>query len=938
MRNVMLAVAAALCAAAVVEVRAAEGRTVTLQPVTATAPIGPTAKKTDPTPPPAATDFYYNSGRRIPLERSQSEVAVVLKDDRSLPQLPESASFKAKIMSEGRAFRVVDAGNAGDVRALANVAAELRGNDRVEVVAGVFFHRETGSKMLGTDEIIVKLRPGGTREALMQQARASSLRVVRPIWRTADEFVLALEHPRTDDALEKARLLYDSGDYQWVEPNFIREYRKSAIPSDPRFGEQWHLNNTGQNGGTPTADADAVAAWNVEAGRPGIVIAIVDDGVERSHEDLAANLFTNPGEITANGIDDDRNGFVDDVHGWDFSNNDNDAGPMTADDNHGTAVAGVAAARGNNNLGVSGACQQCRILPVKIFSPAYAGDSAVATALRYAASFADVVNNSWGGGPPAGVLESAIQAATTTGRGGKGSAMVFATGNDASASRAISVTGFPAGTHRFRWTYSKDDTVSNGQDRAWLSWIVFPGNQRVDFESGVPAGFVSGGAANWILLTEADHADEGACLTKVAKSPALTHNQSSYLEVVKTLPAGNFLSLQSVSSEFNFDGLTLTIDLGNDGSTDYSSSLISGVPNVTTAVSHPAAYPDAIAVGSSSNMDCRSNYSQYGPQLALVAPSSGGFLNSRIESTDRTGAAGYDAGNYTLAAGASGFGGTSSAAPLLSGVAGLILSRNPSLTVAQLRTALQSSADKVGPPNKQYVNGRNDRYGFGRVNAEAALLSIGACASVQVSPAVLPNGQTQNAFSQTMIASGGTAPYTYAVTVGSLPGGLSLSAAGVLSGTPSATGTFPFSVLVTDANGCSGHAAFNMVVTPPLGTSLHIVTPCRVTDTRGPAGPAGGPALPNLATRTLQITGACGIPSTARAVVANVTAVAPTTSGFLAFYPTGTTWPGNSTINYRAGKTRANNAVVGLSPLGQATVLNNGATQNFIIDVTGYFQ
>jgi hypothetical protein len=72
--------------------------------------------------------------------------------------------------------------------------------------------------------------------------------------------------------------------------------------------------------------------------------------------------------------------------------------------------------------------------------------------------------------------------------------------------------------------------------------------------------------------------------------------------------------------------------------------------------------------------------------------------------------------------------------------------------------------------------------------------------------------------------------------------------------------------------------------------------------------------------------------------VANVVAVAPVTTGFLSIFPASTTWPGNSTLNYRAGKTRANNAIIVLSDAGQATVLNSGATQHFIIDVTGYYQ
>lgn len=130
----------------------------------------------------------------------------------------------------------------------------------------------------------------------------------------------------------------------------------------------------------------------------------------------------------------------------------------------------------------------------------------------------------------------------------------------------------------------------------------------------------------------------------------------------------------------------------------------------------------------------------------------------------------------------------------------------------------------------------------------------------------------------------------------------------------------------------------NYTINPQTAVSFYVLTPCRVINTRGVAGPSGGPALANLATRTIQLSGVCGIPAGAAAVVANITALAPTSGGFLALYPTGGAWPGNSSINYRTGKTRANNAILVVNGVGQVTVLNNGSTQNFIIDVTGYFQ
>ena len=138
----------------------------------------------------------------------------------------------------------------------------------------------------------------------------------------------------------------------------LRTERHSAArahnPNDPSFGQTWGLNNTGQTSGqagVADADIDAPEAWDLTTGSRSIVVGVIDTGVDYTHPDLAANIWTNPGEIAGNGIDDDGNGFVDDVHGYDFANNDGD--PMD-DNGHGTHVAGTIAAVGNNGIGVAG--------------------------------------------------------------------------------------------------------------------------------------------------------------------------------------------------------------------------------------------------------------------------------------------------------------------------------------------------------------------------------------------------------------------------------------------------------------------------------------------------------------------------------------------------------------------------------------------------------
>jgi subtilisin family serine protease len=145
----------------------------------------------------------------------------------------------------------------------------------------------------------------------------------------------------------------------------------------------------------------------------------------------------------------------------------------------------------------------------------------------------------------------------------------------------------------------------------------------------------------------------------------------------------------------------------------------------TPFISYPASMAETIAVGASTNRDVRSNYSQFGDGIDIVAPSSGGTL--RVETTDVQGVNGYNkvnspAGDYCNANAPDGFGGTSSATPLAAGIAGLILSVNPELTPAEIREILHATADKIDKPNADYdANGWSSQYGFGRVNAAAAV-------------------------------------------------------------------------------------------------------------------------------------------------------------------------------------------------------------------------
>ena len=198
-------------------------------------------------------------------------------------------------------------------------------------------------------------------------------------------------------------------------PISVSTFSATSTPNDPRYGDLYGLHNTGQSGGTIDADIDAPEAWQVSTGSRDIIVGVVDTGIDYTHPDLAANMWVNPGEIAGNGIDDDGNGFVDDVHGYDFANNDGD--PFD-DEGHGTHVAGTIGAVGNNGLGVAGVNWEVSLMGLKFLDANGSGSTSDAVqAINYATMMRNqygqnvrVTSNSWGGGGSSNAMRQAIEA------------------------------------------------------------------------------------------------------------------------------------------------------------------------------------------------------------------------------------------------------------------------------------------------------------------------------------------------------------------------------------------------------------------------------------------------------------------------------------------------------------------------------------------------
>lgn len=286
-------------------------------------------------------------------------------------------------------------------------------------IGGVLGKEEKDAEYV-PDEVFVKLKadaPEGAIHKVVSRLDATILKSYASI----DFFLLKL--PSGTTVAQAITGLESDPLVGVVEPNFI-VYPDATLPNDLVDG-LWGLHNTGQlvtgfpDGGVPDADIDAPEAWDIQTGSASVVVAVIDSGVDYNHLDLAANMWVNVGEEVppGNGIDDDGNGYVDDYRGWDFRNNDNDPFDDLGDIGHGTLVAGIIGAVGDNGMFVVGVNWTVRIMPLKFLGADGTGDIAHAVeAILYAvANGANVMNNSWGGGATSAALLAAVQAANTAG-------------------------------------------------------------------------------------------------------------------------------------------------------------------------------------------------------------------------------------------------------------------------------------------------------------------------------------------------------------------------------------------------------------------------------------------------------------------------------------------------------------------------------------------
>ncbi len=320
-------------------------------------------------------------------------------------------------------------------------------------------------------------------------------------------------------------LFEKTGLFEYVEPDYLAEKcaTKAFIPNDRYFYRQWALHNEGtfNMGGMinpkPDADIDMPEAWEIEQGDSTLIIAILDSGCKMDHPELAGRIWRNPGEIPDNGIDDDGNGFIDDVNGWDFVNNDNSPGD---DNGHGTSMAGIIGANGNNNSGFVGINLYAKLMIIKVTNHQGISSKANTTkGIEYALSNgAKLINMSLADSNPSETERIVIDAAFN-----EGIFMCSGTGNNADSAvhypaafnQVLAVGATGPSDYRWNETPSKGSNFGKEIDVVAPGAFIFQLDSTIDDQYDI---YASGTSSATAFVT-------GVASLLLSQNPALTPSQ-----------------------------------------------------------------------------------------------------------------------------------------------------------------------------------------------------------------------------------------------------------------------------------------------------------------------------------------------------------------------------------------------------------------------------
>ena len=311
--------------------------------------------------------------------------------------------------------------------ARSTVMQQMDQEEFIEFTSNVFtIDGNLDNDVMVTNEITIQFKEGveaSTIEAIIDEFQLGYIKHVKGI---INCHVFRLDPNSSKDALETTNLILEKDTVQWCEPNIVVRQQNYYVPTDSLFTQQWHLYHEGGIQLAEDSHVDAVRAWDITKGERGIVVAIADDSVDLAHRDLSG-----VGKIVAP---------------RDFLGRDFNPIPETPEENHGTAVAGVAVAE-SNGLGVVGAAPGCALMPIR--TSGFLDDNSIEALFEWAVdNGAAIISNSWGPSAinfPLSLRQSnAIRRAATEGRNGRGCVILFAAGNsNRPVNAVVNETGWP---------------------------------------------------------------------------------------------------------------------------------------------------------------------------------------------------------------------------------------------------------------------------------------------------------------------------------------------------------------------------------------------------------------------------------------------------------------------------------------------------------------
>jgi subtilisin family serine protease len=573
-------------------------------------------------------------------------------------------------------------------------------------------------------EVLVKFKAGtaaSTTHGIHKALGATKIKEIKHIR------VQRVKLPHNMNVEGAVKYYRQEPDVEYAEPNYI--IKKTVIPNDTGFTNLWGLNNTGQTGGAIDADIDAPEAWNITTGSSNVVLAVIDSGVAYNHPDLAGNIWTNNDEVTGNGIDDDGNGYVDDIYGWDFI--DSDGYPVDLN-SHGTHVAGTIAAMGNNGVGTAGVMWSAKIMAIRFLGVSGWGNTAnAAEAIMYAAdNGARIINASWGEYDYSSTLYNAIDYART-----KDVLFVAAAGNE---NNDNDIHPFYPASYDLPNIISVAATDYNDNLASFSNYgknSVDLGAPGVDIYSSIPVFTYGAPITIYSENFDSESGDlpllgwsRGGINSTWAVTTSTRVNGTNSLE---DSPGGNYLPdtnswawymapFTSVKNNlytlsFKWKGYVdhwtndyLNINYSPDGLrwdwVDRTHGDTGGnfIIYSTDEITAAADLLDSFYFG-------------FGLESDSVGNNDGVYIDNVILTREAVDIGGYTYESY-------GWSGTSIATPYVSGVAGLILSANPALSYAQVKDIILSNVDPKTSLSGITLTG-------GRLNAFTAISSI-----VQPSP------------------------------------------------------------------------------------------------------------------------------------------------------------------------------------------------------------